>query len=62
MAITTIDLDLEALDALKRKAKGTTRADVVRKALALLNAALDHSDDQKAIYIGDGDKRVKVIF
>jgi len=38
MAVTTIDLNLKALDALKLKVHESTRADVVRKALALLDA------------------------
>ena len=59
MAVTTLDLNLKALDALKLKVHGSTRADVIRKALALLDGALDHSD-QKTISIGEGGKKVKV--
>jgi hypothetical protein len=59
MAMTTIDLNLKALDALKLKVHESTRADVVRKALALLDVVLDHSD-QMTISIGEGDKKVKV--
>ena len=60
MAVTTIDLDLKALDALKAKVNGTTRADVIRKALALLEVAVDHSD-KKTVSIGEGAQQVKVI-
>ena len=60
MAVTTIDLDLKALDALKKKVHGTTRADVIRKALALLDVAADHSD-LKTVIIGEGDRKVRVI-
>jgi hypothetical protein len=60
MTVTTIDLDLKALDALKAKLGGTTRADVIRRALALLEVAADQSD-KKTVSIGEGDQQVKVI-
>jgi hypothetical protein len=60
MAVTSINLELKELDKLREKLGAPSRADVVRRALALLNAAVDHSVE-RTISIGEGTKKVKVI-
>jgi hypothetical protein len=60
MAVTSINLELKAVDRLKEQLGAPTRADVVRRALALLDCAVGHSED-KMITLGEGDKKVRVI-
>ena len=60
MTIVTINLDLKELDRLRAKVDARTRADLVRRALALLDVAADHAD-HNAIVIGEGEKQVRVI-
>ena len=60
MTLATVNLEIRDLDKLRKKIGAPTRADVVRRALALLDIAADRAD-QRSVTIGEGPKKVTVI-
>lgn len=58
--MTTVDVNVDTLEAIRKQMGLGSRAEVVRRAVTLLSMALAHGEGG-VVQLGSGEKSVKVI-